>query len=128
MRVIAAGIVGGPAAARWLREALDTYEAMGMESAAARVRRLLRESGAPVPRRRRVAANVPGVLAQQGVTGREAEVLQLLGAGLANSAIAERLYVSVRTVESHVSSLLSKLHVDGRGQLIALSATIPYEK
>ena len=67
------------------------------------------------------------VLAQHGVTGREAEVLRLLGEGLANAAIAERLYLSVRTVETHVSSLLSKLHVEGRGQLIALSATIAYE-
>ena len=126
MRVIAAGIVGGPASARWLREALDTYEVMGMQSAGARVRRLLREAGAPVPRRRRVTGNVPEVLAEQGVTGREAEVLRLLGDGLANAAIAERLYLSVRTVETHVSSLLSKLHVEGRGQLIALSATITY--
>jgi DNA-binding NarL/FixJ family response regulator len=126
MRIIAAGIVGGPAAARWLREALETYEAMSMEAPAARVRRLLRDAGAPVPRRRRVARNVPEVLARHGVTGREAEVLRLLGDGLANAAIAERLYLSVRTVETHVSSLLSKLHVEGRGQLIALSATIAY--
>ena len=99
---------------------------MGMESAAARVRRLLREAGAPVPRRRRVADNVPEVLSQHGVTGREAEVLRLLADGLTNAAIAERLYLSVRTVETHVSSLLSKLHVGGRGHLIALSATIDY--
>jgi DNA-binding CsgD family transcriptional regulator/tetratricopeptide (TPR) repeat protein len=128
MRVIAAGILDGPARGRWLREALDTYQAMGLETAAARVRRLLREAGAPVPRRRRVAGNVPEELAPHGVTAREAEVLRLLGDGLANAVIAERLYLSVRTVETHVSSLLSKLHVEARGQLIALSATLVHEK
>jgi DNA-binding NarL/FixJ family response regulator len=128
MRVLAAGIVRGRTSARWLREALDLYEGLGMASAAARVRRLLRESGAPVPRRRRVSGNVPASLAECGVTTREAEVLRLLGDGLANAAIAERLFVSVRTVETHVSSLLSKLHLEGRGQLIALSAGIAYEK
>src|SRR5207249_11625150 len=112
---------------RWLREALDIYEAASAEQESARVRRLLREAGGPVPRRRRVAADVPGELAKHGVTSREAEVLRLLGDGLSNAVIAERLYLSVRTVETHVSSLLAKLQVEGRGQLTALSAAITYE-
>ena len=69
---------------------------------------------------------VPDELVKHGVTAREAQVLRLLGEGLANAVIAERLYLSVRTVETHVSSLLSKLQVDGRGQLTALSAGITY--
>jgi len=40
---------------------------------------------------------------------READILSLLGAGLTNADIAAQLYLSVRTVESHVSSLLAKL-------------------
>ncbi len=126
MRVLAAEIVSGdtPTRVRWLRDALDTYESTGAELESARVRQLLREAGGPVPRRRRAGAGVPDELAKHGVTSREAEVLRLVGDGLSNAAIAERLYLSVRTVETHVSSLLAKLHVESRGQLTALSATI----
>jgi DNA-binding NarL/FixJ family response regulator len=44
-------------------------------------------------------------------------VLKLVEEGLPNAAIAEKLYVSVRIVESHVSSLLSKLAVASRAEL-----------
>jgi DNA-binding NarL/FixJ family response regulator len=50
------------------------------------------------------AADVPEELARMGVTSREAEVLRLVAEGHSNAAIAERLYLSVRTVETHVSS------------------------
>jgi hypothetical protein len=63
-----------------------------------------------VPRARRsAAAAVPDPLRACGVTRREADILALLAAGLTNADIAARLYLSVRTVESHVSSLLAKL-------------------
>ncbi|HZE38916.1 MAG TPA: helix-turn-helix transcriptional regulator, partial [Stackebrandtia sp.] len=51
------------------------------------------------------------------VSAREAEVLALLGEHLSNAEIAARLYISVRTVESHVSSLLRKLEVADRRAL-----------
>jgi DNA-binding NarL/FixJ family response regulator len=49
-----------------------------------------------------------------GLTRREVEVLRLLAAGLHNAEIAERLYLSPKTVEHHVSSLLAKLGVRSR--------------
>jgi DNA-binding CsgD family transcriptional regulator len=50
-------------------------------------------------------------LAEAGVSGRETEVLGLLGEHLSHAEIAARLFISVRTVESHVASLRRKLNV-----------------
>ncbi|MDO3705972.1 LuxR C-terminal-related transcriptional regulator [Micromonospora sp. C28SCA-DRY-2] len=56
------------------------------------------------------------------VSAREAEVLALLGEHRTNAEIAARLFISVRTVESHVSSLLRKHGVPDRRALSALAA------
>jgi pimeloyl-ACP methyl ester carboxylesterase/DNA-binding CsgD family transcriptional regulator len=57
------------------------------------------------------------------VSDREAEVLALVGARLSNAEIARRLFISVRTVESHVSSLLRKLGAANRRELVNLGAS-----
>ena len=126
MRIISALVLGGGARIRWLREAVDIYEASGATAYRERARRLLRDAGGPVPRRRTAAAAVPAELAASGVTAREAEVLRLLGEGLSNADIAAKLYLSVRTVETHVSSLLAKLQARSRGQLTAISSAIDF--
>jgi DNA-binding CsgD family transcriptional regulator len=51
-----------------------------------------------------------------GLTHRELEVVELISAGLSNAAIADRLFISVKTAGHHVSSVLSKLGVSTRGQ------------
>jgi predicted ATPase/DNA-binding CsgD family transcriptional regulator len=56
------------------------------------------------------------------ISVREAEVLNALGEHLTNAQIARTLYISVRTVESHVSSLLRKLGAADRRELASLSA------
>ncbi len=124
MRIIGAQVLGGDARIRWLREAVDIYESNGATAYRERARGLLRDAGGPVPRRRQPAGTVPDALASRGVTAREAEVLRLLGDGLSNADIAAKLFLSVRTVETHVSSLLAKLQVRSRGQLTALSVAI----
>jgi DNA-binding NarL/FixJ family response regulator len=117
--VLAASIIGGENAPRWLRSAYDLFEAAGATLDADRTRELLRATGAPVPRRRRAAAKATSpALEKAGITAREAEVLELVAAGLPNADIAERLFVSVRTVEAHVSSMLTKLGVRNRAELM----------
>jgi DNA-binding NarL/FixJ family response regulator len=59
----------------------------------------------------------PRAAAPAGLSGRELEVVRLVADGLANKAIAARLQVSVRTVESHVRHALSKLGIENRTQL-----------
>lgn len=56
------------------------------------------------------------------LTGREAEILQLIAEGLTNAAIAQRLFISVNTVRNHVQSLLAKL--GAHSKLEALSVAV----
>ena len=58
------------------------------------------------------------------VSGREAEVLEAIGAHLSNAQIAGRMHISVRTVESHVSSLLRKFGVTDRRALADLAPVV----
>jgi DNA-binding NarL/FixJ family response regulator len=50
------------------------------------------------------------------LTDRQVDVLELVAAGLTNAEIAERLVLSVRTVDHHVSAILGKLGVETRQQ------------
>jgi DNA-binding CsgD family transcriptional regulator len=67
---------------------------------------------------------LPARLREAGVTRREAEVLAALTDRLTNAEIAARLFISVRTVESHVSSLLAKLGVGDRTALGTIGRTL----
>jgi non-specific serine/threonine protein kinase len=58
-------------------------------------------------------------IARLGITERELEVLQKLGSGETDKEIAEHLFISVRTVQSHVQNLLNKLGVSSRSAAVA---------
>jgi DNA-binding CsgD family transcriptional regulator len=63
---------------------------------------------------------VAEVAAARGLTKAEAAVLACLGEGLSNKAIAERLFVSIETVKTHVQRILAKLGVASRTQAAVL--------
>lgn len=64
-------------------------------------------------------ATIPAELVQKfGLSKREIEVLQLISEGCSNQEIADRLYVSLSTVKTHVSNLFSKLDVQRRTQAV----------
>jgi DNA-binding NarL/FixJ family response regulator len=60
----------------------------------------------------------------EGLTAREREVMVLLGRGLRNKDIAARLYLSVRTVEGHLSSAYAKLGISSRTEAALLAARL----
>ena len=52
----------------------------------------------------------------EDLTNRELEVLHLIADGLSNQEIADKLYITLKTVKTHVSNILSKLEVSDRTQ------------
>jgi DNA-binding CsgD family transcriptional regulator len=99
-----------------VREAIDRLQLLGARPAAAIVARRLRERGVRrVPRGPRPTTRENPA----GLTARELEVLALLAKGLRNAQIAERLFVSQKTVDHHVSAILRKLDARTRGEAAA---------
>jgi DNA-binding CsgD family transcriptional regulator len=104
-----------PLAEGWLREADAFCGAAGERALQRRVRSTLASIGLKVPKGSTSA--VPPHLARLGITARETEILRLVNAGLSNADISHRLFISTRTVESHVSSMLQKTGQSAREQL-----------
>jgi DNA-binding NarL/FixJ family response regulator len=121
MRFLAEAAIrdGWGAPAVWLRTTLAYFDRSGMTQPARACAAMLRQLGEPVRRRGRGDAVVPIELQELGVTSREMDVLFLVRDGLSNSEIAERLFMSPRTVETHVSHLLQKTGIVNRGRLAA---------
>ncbi len=83
--------------------------ALGKQSLAPEVRALLEDEKDTIP------------VFVEPLTTRELEVLHLIVQGVRNGEIAQRLFISVKTVETHLTSLYGKLGVQSRAEAIALA-------
>lgn len=90
--------------------ALESFERLQAARDADAAAALLRDLGGPAR---------TGPKTREPLTKREAEVLTLLGHGLTNSEIGDRLYISRKTVEHHVGRVLSKLGLRSRAEAAA---------
>jgi DNA-binding CsgD family transcriptional regulator len=91
-------------------KALDILQSLGATAVADKLKRGLRRDGIAIPRSRAEETRRHGA----GLTTRQAEVLKLLKEDLSNIEIAERLFLSPRTVEHHVAAVMSKLNAPTR--------------
>jgi DNA-binding CsgD family transcriptional regulator len=85
------------------------FDAQGLDDWSDRSRRLARTLGVRIGGRRGGAGEL---------TRREAEVVDLVVAGLSNAEVARRLFLSERTVETHLQHVYRRLGVDSRLALI----------
>ena len=119
-------VAGGPGARRhrWqvesrvpLRAAREAFYPLGMSAWAERTRQELRAAGESSQRRERDSLDE--------LTPQELQIVQMAAQGLTNGVIAERLYLSRRTVESHLYRVFPKLGVTSRAQLASVVAHRP---
>jgi DNA-binding NarL/FixJ family response regulator len=94
-----------------LRTARDGFDALGVVSWGDRARSELRAAG--VTSRRRAPE------ARERLTAQELQIARMAAEGLSNREIGERLYLSHRTVGSHLYRIFPKLSISSRAQLSA---------
>jgi DNA-binding CsgD family transcriptional regulator len=109
---------------RTVTEGLRILDAMGAEGAAARVRARLRAAGMRAGRGPRATTRANPA----GLTERQLDVLELVCEGLTNAQIAERLVLSVRTVDHHVAAVLEKLGVASRREAAGAARQLGIER
>jgi DNA-binding NarL/FixJ family response regulator len=112
-RLALARVLEPEAAVEEARRALRVFERLGARADADDAAALLRDHG---------AVGRSGPRLGEDLTQREQEVLALLGEGLSNAQIAERLVISPKTAEHHVGRILRKLDLNRRSEAAAYAA------
>lgn len=108
-------------AAELLRLARAVADHLGARPLADEVARLARRARLALSRAPGAAPAPADPARSLGLTVREREVLRLVAAGRSNRLIAEELFISPKTASVHVSNILAKLGVSGRGEAAALA-------
>jgi DNA-binding NarL/FixJ family response regulator len=103
-----------------LAQALEIARRLGAEPLTRRATERMRTLGLRIPAGPRGATRANPA----GLTARQLEVLALLGEGLTNLEIAERLVVSPRTAEHHVAAVLTKLGATSRREAARRAAEL----
>ncbi|MER6073068.1 AAA family ATPase [Streptomyces sp. NPDC001817] len=104
-----------------LRLAAAVAAHLGARSLADTVARLAQRARLTLTRTPRQALASADPAAALGLTSRERDVLRLVSAGRTNRQIAEELFISPKTASVHVSNILGKLGVSGRGEAAAMA-------
>ncbi|UGT38969.1 AAA family ATPase [Nocardia yamanashiensis] len=99
-----------------LRTARETFDALGFTAWSERARLELRSAGESSPNR--------DPDARERLTPHELSIAQLAAQGLTNREIGQRLYLSHRTVSTHLHRIFPKLGISSRGDLAALLPTL----
>ena len=100
-----------------LRAARDGFDSLGAGSWAERAREELRAAGVP--------SGAPTPTVWSSLSAQELQVARMAAEGLSNRQIGERLYLSHRTVASHLYRIFPKLGITSRAQLPAISLDLP---
>lgn len=104
-----------------VRRAIEILDRLGARPLATRARQLLREEGiSSIPRGPRHST----IQNPARFTRRQLEVCELMASGLANGEIADRLYISKKTVEHHISAIFAKLGVTTRAEAIVAATSL----
>jgi DNA-binding CsgD family transcriptional regulator len=98
----------------YLREARDGFDRLGAKPWAERAREELRAAGE--------RSNLPAADAWDGMSPQELQIASMVVRGLTNREIGERLFISHRTVGSHLYRMFPKLGISSRAELLRLAA------
>ncbi|MFO7525273.1 MAG: LuxR C-terminal-related transcriptional regulator [Ignavibacteriaceae bacterium] len=100
-----------------MKRSIEIFDSLGAAATSQLIKQKMRKSGIKnIPKGARQSTKTN----PYGLTGRQLEILKLVAEGFSNSEIGNKLYISPRTVENHVSTIFSKLDIHSRTEAAAL--------